>query len=413
MVHHAHKTCTDWSSTRLYDPYPTLALKSYPTLSTASPSISVCSSAASSTTLTPTPSTTPPQPKSFLLTDDDHIGGGGILSESPPSFSSTSSSPPSSQAPPPSSGAGAASSSSICTLTDLETLHAGHAFTHLPCPHERCPDPACAAPALHTDAILVSVHGSYFRSAKTGAPMAAAAVWFAEGSPLNKVVRLDEEYPGGDLGGGGEPGGNGDGGDGNGKGGGGGGHVNGGSSFGEVTRQRVELLAGIRALERVADVVRALEEEARRRRRQQRKRGGGGGAAMGMPGTRDWYVAGVEKKKQQKHGNGMGLRYGEDEEDRDDEEEREMEDDEDGALSQLVLKTHSKYLVRAAVEGLAKWKANGWMNSRGKVVANVDLLWYLDRRITWLEWVGVEVMFLLVGKEDNEGAIKLIGKGLD
>lgn len=181
-----------------------------------------------------------------------------------------------------------------------------------------------------------------------------------------------------------------------------------------MTRQRVELLAGIRALERVAEVVRALEEEARRRRQQQQRKRGGGGAAMGMPGTRDWYVAGVEKKKQQKHGNGMGLRYGEDEEDRDEEEEREMEDDdEDGALSQLVLKTHSKYLVRAAVEGLAKWKANGWMNSRGKVVANVDLLWYLDRRITWLEWVGVEVMFLLVGKEDNEGAIKLIGKGLD
>lgn len=411
MVHHAHKTCTDWSSTRLYDAYPTLALKSYPTLSTTtSPSISVCSSAASSTTLTPTPSTTPPQPKSFLLTDDDDIGGGGgILSASPPSLSSSS--------PPHAPSPGGAAAASICTLTDLEALHAGHAFTHLPCPHERCPDPACAAPALHTDAILVSVHGSYFRSTRGGgaAPMAAAAVWFAEGSPLNKVVRLDEEYPGGgDVSGGGGEGGDGGGGSSS------GGHVNGGSSFGEVTRQRVELLAGIRALERVADVVRALEEEARRRRRQQQQRkrgggGGGGGAAMGLPGTRDWYVAGVEKKKQQqqKHGHGMGLRCGDDEEDRDDEDEREMEDDEDGALSQLVLKTHSKYLVRAAVEGLAKWKANGWMNSRGKVVANVDLLWYLDRRITWLEWVGVEVMFLLVGKEDNEGAIKLIGKGLD
>ncbi|OJD33060.1 ribonuclease h [Diplodia corticola] len=470
----AHKTCTDWSSTRLYDPLPTLLLKSYPTLS---PSRSTTpSSMASSTTLTPTPSTTPPQPKSFL-TDL------AAISASPPALPSPSPSPPSSYNPPRggSSGIGggslhppsssssfdppppprqpttATTTTTLHTITSLEALHAAASpsspssgsspaapppfFTHLPCPHPhpRCPDPTCRDPTcapptpptttsppppppLHTDAILVSIHGAYSHHHAHHRPFAAAAVFFAPASPLNRVVRLDEEYPGVGVGGAGEVGGEYAGG----KGGGGGGgreegmepagHVDGGSSFGEVTRQRVELLAGIRALERVADVVRALEEGARARRgeRRARKKEGGVATSMGAPGSRDWYVAGVEKKTGWSGGGGVvGLGLGDDEGDEGEDEEDEEDEDEDGALSQVVIKTHSKYLVRAGVEGLDKWKANGWMNSKGRVVANVDLLWYLDRRITWLEWVGVEVMFLLVGKEDNEGAIKLVGKTLD
>ncbi|GME33652.1 ribonuclease h [Neofusicoccum parvum] len=273
MTQHAHKTCTEWSPTRLYNPSHTLALLSKP----AKPSPS------SSTTLTPTspsPATTPPT--TTILTT-------GILSASPPRMDPTDD-----------------ATDAPYTLAALEAAHAALPFTHLPCPHARCP--SCAAPALHTDAILVACAGR--RGGNTAA--AAVGVYFTAASPFNGVWEL------------------------------------GADEVQAATRQRVDLMAGIRALEAVGEVVRGMEE--------------GGG--------------------------------------------------EEGGLSQVVVKTHSQYLVRVAVEWLPLWKGKGWMNSRGRVVANVDLFWYLDKRITWLEWVGVEVLFLLVGREENEEVVRLVGKAV-
>lgn len=289
MDHHYHKTCTEWSSMRLYNPYPSIKLQSQPSLTSSS-------SPASSATLTPTspsPATTPP--KTFLDTN--------ILSTSPPSFY-----------PEPSSTAG----SNALTLPQLDALHADLPFTHLPCPHPDDHDdhdhgPSPRPLALHADAILVSCTGTYRRH--NGVPRGAASVHFSAASPLNAAYALasSPDHP-------------------------------------PLTRQRVELLAGIKALERVEEYVRAAEQES--------------------------------------------------------------DADEEGSLSQVVVRTHSQYLVRGAVEMLPRWKERGWTNSRGRVVANVDLFWYLDRRITWLEWMGVEVLFLLVGREDNAGAVGMVKEGL-
>ncbi|KAH7042653.1 hypothetical protein B0J12DRAFT_204292 [Macrophomina phaseolina] len=305
MPHHYHKTCVDWSSTRLYNPHPAIRLQRQPTLTPSS-----TSSTASSATLTPTspsPATTPP--KTFLDT--------GILSSSPPSFSTDH-------------AATAASNFHALTLPDLDALHAHLPLTHLPCPypedaaHDAAPDAAhrrpSAGPPFHADAILVSCSSAYDRAHGT----ALAGVHFSASSPLNATYTLSPSPDAPPL-----------------------------------TRQRIELLAGIKALERVEEFVRAAE----------RARDGGEGAAGG--------------------------------------------DEEEGPLSQVVVRTHSQYLVRGAAQMLPVWKERGWTNARGRVVANVDLFWYLDRRITWLEWVGVEVLFLLVGREDNAGAVEMVGmKGL-
>lgn len=268
MLHHAHPTCTDWSSTRLYTPAA-------------------------------------------------GIGIGGDVSSLPSTPSSTSSLNPPTLFPPPSSSSTSSTTSSppphpTTTTPTIPTL-----FTHPPCP-------LSPTSAPHTDALLISTHGAHHRPHPGHAPRCAAGVHFGAGSPLNAVYELctaDDEAA-------------------------------------MATRQRVELWAGIKALERVGEVVRALEEE----------RGRTSASA----------------------------------------EEGEDEEGKEGVLSQVVVQTDSQYLVRCAVEWLPVWKGKGWMNSRGRVVANVDLFWYLDRRITWLEWVGVEVLFALVGREGNADAVRLV-----
>ena len=188
MTQHAHKTCTEWSPTRLYNPPHTLALLSKP----PKPSPS------SSTTLTPTspsPATTPPT--TTILTT-------GILSASPPRMDAT---------------ADDDATSVPYTLAALEAAHAALPFTPLPCPHARCP--SCAAPALHTDAILVACAG---RRGTNTAAAAAVGVYFTAASPFNGVWEL------------------------------------GADEVRAATRQRVDLMAGIRALEAVGEVVRGMEE---------------------------------------------------------------------------------------------------------------------------------------------------------
>jgi ribonuclease HI len=59
--------------------------------------------------------------------------------------------------------------------------------------------------------------------------------------------------------------------------------------------------------------------------------------------------------------------------------------------SEIEIVTDSEYLLRGAMERLARWKSNGWKTAAGKPVQNQDLWRQLDaqlvrHKVTWT-WV--------------------------
>ncbi|KAL4907005.1 hypothetical protein BDW74DRAFT_150129 [Aspergillus multicolor] len=72
-------------------------------------------------------------------------------------------------------------------------------------------------------------------------------------------------------------------------------------------------------------------------------------------------------------------------------------------LSVVILKSDSEYVVRGVTEWLPKWKKNGFKNSGGLPVANVQQLKAIDNLIEQLEQY-IQVAFWLVPRALNQQA---------
>ncbi|CEN61279.1 hypothetical protein ASPCAL07939 [Aspergillus calidoustus] len=70
----------------------------------------------------------------------------------------------------------------------------------------------------------------------------------------------------------------------------------------------------------------------------------------------------------------------------------------------VVIKSDSEYIVRGVTELMPRWKANGWMNSRGVEVANAEAWRLVDRLVCSLRGDGIAVRFWLVPKGMNRQA---------
>jgi ribonuclease HI len=79
--------------------------------------------------------------------------------------------------------------------------------------------------------------------------------------------------------------------------------------------------------------------------------------------------------------------------------------------SEVLVKTDSTYVINGITKWLPNWKANGWINSSKKPVANKDLWEQLEflinhHKVDWL-WVKGHS-----GDDENERADELARKGL-
>jgi len=75
-----------------------------------------------------------------------------------------------------------------------------------------------------------------------------------------------------------------------------------------------------------------------------------------------------------------------------------------GRLAQMVVATDSEYVYKGMTEWMPKWKANGWRNSSGKIVANKDLFCMLDEVLSALEGHLIDVGFWWIPREFNKRA---------
>ncbi|GFF84123.1 ribonuclease H1 [Aspergillus udagawae] len=79
-------------------------------------------------------------------------------------------------------------------------------------------------------------------------------------------------------------------------------------------------------------------------------------------------------------------------------------EDQGGALSAVVIKSDSEYLVRGVTEWLPKWKRNGWKNSRGLDVANWEHFKAIELLTEDLERQKIIVKFWHVPRRNNRDA---------
>jgi len=81
-------------------------------------------------------------------------------------------------------------------------------------------------------------------------------------------------------------------------------------------------------------------------------------------------------------------------------------------LRQVVVKTDSEYLVKSMTEYIVKWKENGFKNGRGRALADAHFYQLLDGVIVSLADSGVQVLFWLVPRDQNNDAEELTMKTL-
>lgn len=81
-------------------------------------------------------------------------------------------------------------------------------------------------------------------------------------------------------------------------------------------------------------------------------------------------------------------------------------------LLELTIRTDSDYSVRCMNEWIPKWRANGWKNSRGREVANRDLIEKADAYHDRLSVEG-DVTFEWVSRDSNRKADELVNNALD
>ncbi|KAF5356940.1 hypothetical protein D9756_006614 [Leucocoprinus leucothites] len=67
----------------------------------------------------------------------------------------------------------------------------------------------------------------------------------------------------------------------------------------------------------------------------------------------------------------------------------------------VVLVSDSAYLVNAVTDWITKWSRNGWKNSEGRPVANMDDILKLDGLVGWLEANHLPVRFWRVDRSQN------------
>jgi ribonuclease HI len=70
-------------------------------------------------------------------------------------------------------------------------------------------------------------------------------------------------------------------------------------------------------------------------------------------------------------------------------------------FEKVVIATDSEYLVFGVNEWVIRWKQNGWKNSRGRKVKNMDLWQMLLTKIEALEASGIVVQFYLIARKYN------------
>ncbi|KAJ7143842.1 ribonuclease H-like domain-containing protein [Mycena epipterygia] len=77
------------------------------------------------------------------------------------------------------------------------------------------------------------------------------------------------------------------------------------------------------------------------------------------------------------------------------------------SVGKIVLLCDSQYVVGAMTQWVFAWKDNGWKNANGGPVENKDDFKELDATIEQLEEEGLDVLFWLVGRENNTEADQL------
>ena len=69
--------------------------------------------------------------------------------------------------------------------------------------------------------------------------------------------------------------------------------------------------------------------------------------------------------------------------------------------------TDSEYLVDCLAKHVYRWKVNGWKTSKGKDVANRDLIERLDKMLDDLSDKDIDVLFWKVDRSENVEADRL------
>ncbi|KAI4244022.1 MAG: hypothetical protein LQ352_006936, partial [Teloschistes flavicans] len=82
-------------------------------------------------------------------------------------------------------------------------------------------------------------------------------------------------------------------------------------------------------------------------------------------------------------------------------------------MTQIIVKADSEYLVRGMTEHIDKWKKNGYKNSKGKQLKNVDLFQLIEQKIESLAQEGAAVSFWHVTCPHNREAHALANAALD
>lgn len=83
-------------------------------------------------------------------------------------------------------------------------------------------------------------------------------------------------------------------------------------------------------------------------------------------------------------------------------------------VKQVIVKTHSQYVVRCLSEYVGIWRENGWKNASGTAVVNRVGVEKLDELCRDAEEEGrFRVRFWKVGKGENGEAVELAQKGFE
>ncbi|KAL9579148.1 MAG: hypothetical protein Q9212_005277 [Teloschistes hypoglaucus] len=82
-------------------------------------------------------------------------------------------------------------------------------------------------------------------------------------------------------------------------------------------------------------------------------------------------------------------------------------------MTQIIVKADSEYLIKGMTEHIEKWKKNGYRNSKGKQLKNVDLFQLIDDKTESLAKEGAAVSFWHVQCAHNREAHTLANAALD
>jgi ribonuclease HI len=76
-------------------------------------------------------------------------------------------------------------------------------------------------------------------------------------------------------------------------------------------------------------------------------------------------------------------------------------------IDKVVIKTDSAYVVNGMTDWVVKWRNNGYVNTRGLQVSNMDLFQELDDLCDEIDELGVQACFWQVPRSSNTDADEL------